>query len=122
MAYLELKYAIETNFANNGLSMYTALNPPFQIDANFGLVDAVLGMLAVDLPLLSSDTRIHTVILGPAIPAAWDGGNVHGMRLRRGGYVDFHWDSHGLVTDADVLGRTKPILILNKIGCVLAEQ
>ena len=37
MAYLELKYAINTNFANNGLSMYTALNPPFQIDANFGL-------------------------------------------------------------------------------------
>jgi alpha-L-fucosidase 2 len=29
MVYLELKYVINTNFANNRLSMYTALNPPF---------------------------------------------------------------------------------------------
>lgn len=89
MAYLELKYAINTNFANNGLSMYTALNPPFQTDANFGLVGAVLSMLVVDLPMLSSDTRVHTLILGPAIPATWAGGKVHGLRLRGGGYVDF---------------------------------
>jgi alpha-L-fucosidase 2 len=31
MAYLELKYAIDTNFANNWLSMYTDLDPPLQM-------------------------------------------------------------------------------------------
>jgi alpha-L-fucosidase 2 len=122
MAYLELKYAINTNFANNGLSMYMALNPPFQIDANFGLVGTVLSMLVVDLPMLSSDTRVHTVVLGPAIPATWAGGKVHGLRLRGGGYVDFLWDGQGLVAGANLIGRTKPIIILNKNGNILAKQ
>ncbi|KAE8440284.1 hypothetical protein EG329_010769, partial [Mollisiaceae sp. DMI_Dod_QoI] len=36
MAYGELKYAIQRNFARNGLSMYSAHSPPFQIDANYG--------------------------------------------------------------------------------------
>src|SRR5688572_12899869 len=52
-AYFELRYAIDRNFAANGLSMYSALNPPFQIDANFGFGGAVLSMLVVDLPLPS---------------------------------------------------------------------
>jgi alpha-L-fucosidase 2 len=121
MAYLELKYAINTNFANNGLSMYTALNPPFQIDANFDVAGAVLSMLVVDLPMLSSDIGVHTVVLGPAIPPAWGGGRVCGLRLRGGGYIDFHWDSQGLVAGANHVGRTKPVLILNKNGNVLSK-
>jgi hypothetical protein len=39
MAYGEFKYAIQKNFAGNGLSMYSARNAPFQIDANFGYVE-----------------------------------------------------------------------------------
>jgi alpha-L-fucosidase 2 len=122
MAYLELKYAIDQDFASNGLSMYSGANPPFQIDANFGLAGAVLSMLVVDLPLLSSDTAVQTIILGPAIPAAWAGGQVKGLRLRGGGYVNFSWDSQGLVVDAHLVGRAKAILLVNKDGKVLAKH
>jgi alpha-L-fucosidase 2 len=100
LTYLELKYAINTNFANNRLSMYTALDPPCQIGANFGLAGAMLSMLIVDLPMLNSDTGVHTIVLVPAIPAAWAGGEAHALVLRGGGYVDFYWDSQGLVIGA----------------------
>ena len=56
LAYEELRYAIAQNFApGNGLSMYDGGNggapqPPFQIDANFGLVGNVVAMLVTDLP------------------------------------------------------------------------
>jgi alpha-L-fucosidase 2 len=120
MAYLELRYAIDTNFANNRLSTYTALDSPFQIDANFGLAGAVLSMLVVDLPMLSSDIGVHTIVLGLAILAAWGGGRVHGLRLRSSAYVDFQWDGQGLVTGASPVGRTKHVLILGKDGNALA--
>jgi alpha-L-fucosidase 2 len=102
MAYLGPKCAIDTNFANNGLSMYTALKVPFQIDANFGLAGAMLSVLAVDLAMLSSDSGVYTIVLGPAIPASWGGGQVHGLRLRGGGYVELQWDE-GLVTGVLIL-------------------
>jgi len=120
MSYKELKYAIDVNFASNGLSMYSALRTPFQIDANFGLVGAVLAMLIVDLPQLSSDSRTHQVVLGPSI--SWPAGEVTGLRLRGGGYVDFAWDATGLATSANFTGRTQPIVALNKNGKVLAKQ
>jgi len=120
MSYTELKYAIDENFASNGLSMYSATNPPFQIDANFGLVGAILSMLIVDLPQLSSDSQTHHVVLGPSI--SWPAGEVQGLRLRGGGYVNFQWDATGLVTGADFTGRTQPIVALDKHGKVLARQ
>lgn len=121
-AHFELRYAIEQNFANNGLSMYKGLDPPFQIDANYGLVGAVLAMLIVDLPTLSSDKSTRSVVLGPAIPKSWGGGQVKGLRLRGGGYVDFHWDSEGVVTGAHLTDRTAQIKVLNKNGRILASQ
>jgi len=120
MSYTELKYAIDENFANNGLSMYWALSTPFQIDANFGLVGAMLAMLIVDLPQLSSDSQHHHIVLGPSI--SWPAGEVKGLRLRGGGYVSFQWDANGLVTGAHLTGRTQPIVAMNKNGKVLAKQ
>ncbi|KAI1435950.1 glycoside hydrolase family 95 protein [Xylaria sp. CBS 124048] len=99
-AYEELRYAIDTNFANNGLSMYTALQQPFQIDANFGLAGAMLSMLVVDLPQPHGVKGTRTVVLGPAIPIAWGGGSVAGLRIRGGASVDFQWDEDGVVTKA----------------------
>ncbi|KAL5314437.1 hypothetical protein ACEPPN_017077 [Leptodophora sp. 'Broadleaf-Isolate-01'] len=120
-AYFELRYAIDMNFANNGLSMYSALAQPFQIDANFGLVGAILAMLVVDMPQLNTDTSVHSVVLGPAIPAIWGAGSVKGLRLRGGGYVDFSWDNNGVATAASLTGRTKSIKVLAKNGNVLTS-
>jgi alpha-L-fucosidase 2 len=111
-AYYELKFAIDENFAGNGLSMYWALIQLFQIDANFGLVGA---MLIVDLP------GREEVVLGPAIPAVWGGGSVQGLRLRGGGEVDFSWDDEGVVRNARVVGRTQSVKIVNVLGDVVVE-
>jgi alpha-L-fucosidase 2 len=94
-AYSELTLAIQNNFAGNGFDMYSG-NPPFQIDANFGIGGAVLAMLVRDLDT-AVDKGVQAVLLGPAIPAAWGGGSVQGLRLRGGGMVDFEWDEDGVV-------------------------
>ncbi|GIK01368.1 hypothetical protein Aspvir_005402 [Aspergillus viridinutans] len=105
-AYSELTLAIQNNFAANGLDMYSG-NPPFQIDANFGVLGAVMAMLVRDLDGVGDDGRVQAVLLGPAIPAAWGGGSVTGVRLRGGGMVDFKWDEDGVVRScrADLSGR-----------------
>ncbi|KAJ5527609.1 glycoside hydrolase family 95 protein-like protein [Penicillium frequentans] len=118
-ANFELRFTIEQNIAENGLSMYSGHYTPFQIDANFGLVAAVTEILIHDLPQAHGDQGIHTVILGPAIPSSWGGGSVSGLQLRGGGYVDFSWDSDGVVQEASVHGRTKVLKMMNAKGKVM---
>ncbi|KAF4635120.1 hypothetical protein G7Y89_g2977 [Cudoniella acicularis] len=114
-AHYEVRFAISENWAPNGLSMYSGKQKPFQIDANFGLVGAMLAMLVVDLPGMSE------VVLGPAIPGSWGDGNARGLRLRGGGSVDFGWDREGMVSWVKASGEVKGRRIVNKAGKVLAE-
>ncbi|KAK1635000.1 Six-hairpin glycosidase-like protein [Colletotrichum phormii] len=126
-AYDQLRYAIDINFAANGLSMYSGTGAPFQIDANFGLSGAVLSMLVVDLPLpyaSAGDEEARTVVLGPAIPARWGGGSVKGLRIRGGGVVDFGWDAEGVVKEAVVASGSRgggKVRIVNVKGESLGE-
>jgi alpha-L-fucosidase 2 len=120
-AYFELRYAIEENFAGNGFSMHKGLDTPFQIDANFGFGGAVLSMLAIDMPLAFGDNSTRTVVLGPAISAAWGNGEARGLRLRGGESVDFGWDKEGLVTTAELHERKMSVRVVNKKGLLLAE-
>lgn len=120
-AHFHLRYAIDQNFAPNAFSMYSGTNTPFQIDANYGLGGAVLSMLAVDLPAPFGDKSTRTVTLGPAIPEAWAGGRVSGLRLRGGGSVDFEWDKQGVVTSAKVKGRRTALRVVNKKGTLLVK-
>ena len=103
--------------------MYQALNPPFQIDANFGFGGAVLSMLVVDLPLQYENRteEVRSVVLGPAIPASWSGGSVTGLRIRGGGIVDFSWNDQGLVTRASCRESKTRVRLFNKKGEVLVE-
>lgn len=115
-ANFELRFSISENIAGNGFSQYSGHNPPFQIDANFGLVAAVTAILVRDLPQVSGDHSVQTVLLGPAIPLSWGGGSVRGLRLRGGGSVDFSWDEGGMVRNATVHGRKKPLRMVNMQG------
>ena len=122
-AYYQLRYAIESNFVGNGFGMYSGLNAPFQIDANFGLGGAILSMLVVDTPLRHDFfEEARTVVLGPAIPSAWGGGSVKGLRIRGGGSVDFSWDSDGMVDTAMLTESQTPVKLVNKKGVLLADN
>ncbi|KAH6857474.1 glycoside hydrolase family 95 protein-like protein [Alternaria rosae] len=120
-SYYELRYAIEQNFAGNGLSMYDGDRIPFQIDANFGFGGAVLSMLVMDMPLAAGDARKKTVILAPAIPKSWGGGSVKGLRLRGGGVVGFGWNEDGVVGELEIDGKLEGVRIVDKEGKVLVE-
>ncbi|PIG85890.1 alpha-fucosidase A [Aspergillus arachidicola] len=123
-AHYEIRLTIDQNIGQSGLSLYSGGDTPsgaFQIDANFGYLGAVLSMLVVDMPLDSthSEDDVRTVVLGPAIPAAWAGGSVKGLRLRGGGSVDFSWNSKGLVDKASAEGVSTNVRIVNVEGTVL---
>ncbi|TKX27614.1 alpha-fucosidase A [Elsinoe australis] len=125
-AYEQLKLVTRNNFADNLLSMYSGRNEPFQIDANFGYVGAVVAMLVVDLPTketgYETGARGRTVVLGPAIPEAWGGGSVKGLRLRGGSVVDLGWDGEGVVGRVEVVKEgSERVRIVNVKGEVLYE-
>ncbi len=67
-----------------GLSLTWGNNPPFQIDANFGITAAILEMLVFSKPGL--------VKLLPALPERWPQGRATGIACRGQLTVDLEWD------------------------------
>jgi alpha-L-fucosidase 2 len=120
-ADFELRFAIASNFAANGLSQYKGVQGPFQIDANFGVAGAMLSMLIVDLPAAYRDTGKRGVILGPAIPKRWGPGNVKGLRVRGGTIMDMSWNGNGAIESVKITKRGEAVRFFSKKGVVIGE-
>ena len=60
-------------------------HPPFQIDGNFGVTAAIAQMLV--------QSREHKIIPLPALPKAWDHGEVKGLRLVGNASIALAWEN-----------------------------
>jgi alpha-L-fucosidase 2 len=78
--------------------------PPFQIDANFGLTAAILEMLVFSKPGLLK--------LLPALPAQWASGKATGIRCRGALTVDVEWNREIGLFRATILSQDDQNILL----------
>jgi len=97
-----LSYTTVTDFTDIGgmyPNLFTAC-PPFQIDANFGILEGISEMLI--------QSQWDDIELLPALPTNWKCGDVSGLVARNGFVVSMNWDNNVLTKGSvhSKLGQT----------------
>jgi alpha-L-fucosidase 2 len=79
-------FTYHNDWRSQGITMFWGhgSQPPFQIDANFGITAAVQEMLLYSRPGMLK--------LLPSLPEKWIDGQASGMRARNGITVDITWN------------------------------
>jgi alpha-L-fucosidase 2 len=88
-------------------------NPPFQIDANFGISAAILEMLVFSKP--------GYIALLPALPSAWRNGRISGIRCRGGITIDLEWDLEGKALAAELTADANQTVALEIPDTIRSE-
>ena len=91
-------FTYHNDWRQMGLSCGWGNQPPFQIDANFGITAAVLEMLVFSKP--------GWIKLLPALPGKWRSGRVTGIRCRGGVTVDMDWNVETRAFSATLVSQT----------------
>lgn len=87
-------------------------HPPFQIDGNFGIAEAILESV-----IQSHNPYIELL---PALPQEWQSGSLTGVRLRGALSADLYWQNGRVSTFAVISDQTQRICV--KYGSKLIEQ
>lgn len=100
-------FTYHNDWRRMGLSLYSK-NPPFQIDANFGMTAAIIEMLVFSKPGI--------VKLLPAIPDKWCCGKAKGIACRGGIVVDVEWDLQKGCIKANLTSQTDQMILIKLPG------